>query len=305
MGIICGSGLGNLINALDKVNLIVTFSDIPNIQTSTVSGHAGKYVFGQIQSMRVVIMSGRLHYYEGNTCDQVTYPVIIMCLLGIRLLMVTNAAGGLNTSYKVGDIMIIRDHISLPGMSGNTPLYGPVPDYNQLNQLMSLYYGPEKSQIYKNTFERFPSMNLAYPATLQRLLAQSALEAGIEREHIQSGCYVCVSGPSYETPSEVKMLSMLGADAVGMSSIPEVIVAVQYRVQVVAMSLISNEIPKTHFPTTTEWLFDENVSSETPSMNGPGPNHLEVIAATSRRANDLVQTIKIFMNKIEILQSMS
>jgi purine nucleoside phosphorylase len=176
-----------------------------------------------------------------------------------------------------------------------------VPSFQEINNLLGSYYptSNEAQSLLNRPLDRFPSLNLAYSAYLQSLLGKSALQAGIPKERIHSGCYVCVSGPSYETPSEIQLMRKAGGDAVGMSSIPEVLVAVQYRVQVVLLSLISNEIPEPNFPSNTDWMFEENVSYDSiSSMNGAGPNHKEVIQATASRAEELIHAIHIFIGKL-------
>jgi purine-nucleoside phosphorylase len=211
IGIILGSGLGEIADEIKGID--ISYSEIPGFKSSGVHGHAGKLVIGELNSKPVVAMQGRLHYYEGNTIQEVVYPVRIMKLLGIKNLIVTNAAGGVNTSFTPGDLMIIADHLNL---LGNNPLIGKNNDE----------FGP-----------RFLDMSYAYDKSLMNLAEKTAKELNIKT---QKGVYAAMTGPTYETPTEVKMLRTLGADAVGMSTVPEVIVANHMGVKVLGISCITN-----------------------------------------------------------------
>ena len=211
IGIILGSGLGEIANEIKGIE--ISYSEIPGFKSSGVHGHAGKLVIGELGSKIVVAMQGRLHYYEGNTIQEVVYPVKVMKLLGIEKLIVTNAAGGVNTNYTPGDLMIIDDHLNL---LGNNPLIGKNNDE----------LGP-----------RFLDMSYAYDKSFIDLAEKIAKELNIK---IQKGVYAALTGPTYETPSEVRMLRTLGADAVGMSTVPEVIVANHMGVKVLGISCITN-----------------------------------------------------------------
>jgi len=211
IGIILGSGLGEIANEIKGIE--ISYSEIPGFKSSGVHGHAGKLVIGELGSKIVVAMQGRLHYYEGNTIQEVVYPVKVMKLLGIEKLIVTNAAGGVNTNYTPGDLMIIGDHLNL---LGNNPLIGKNNDE----------LGP-----------RFLDMSYAYDKSFIDLAEKIAKELNIK---IQKGVYAALTGPTYETPSEVRMLRTLGADAVGMSTVPEVIVANHMGVKVLGISCITN-----------------------------------------------------------------
>eukprot|EP00042_Codosiga_hollandica_P020242 m.64939 g.64939 ORF g.64939 m.64939 type:complete len:304 (+) comp49760_c0_seq1:133-1044(+) len=203
IAIICGSGLGGLADTIEDKQ-VFDFHDIPGFPVSTVAGHAGRLVFGTIAGKEVVCMQGRLHFYEGYSIHTTTLPVRVLHLLGAKILIVTNAAGGLNPAFNVGDIMILKDHINLMGMAGLTGLLGS-------NDPL---FGP-----------RFPPMNRAYDRNLQQLARQSAHELGFD-DFTRSGVYVFLSGPSYETPTEAHFLRTVGADACGMSTASEVVVAV-------------------------------------------------------------------------------
>ena len=190
-----------------------------------VPGHSGKLVFGLLNSVNVVCMVGRFHFYEGHALAQTTYPIRIFSLLGVETLLVTNASGALNAEkFKNGDIMIIRDHISIPGMAGNNPLIG-----HNLDR-----FGP-----------RFPATSDAYNVDLRRLAFSSFSDIKQEQTstvNIHEGVYVFVAGPSYETPHEARFLRLIGADAVGMSTVPEVVVARHCGMQVLGLSLITNKV---------------------------------------------------------------
>jgi len=211
IGIILGSGLGEIADEIKGIE--ISYSEIPGFKSSGVHGHAGKLVIGKLGSKTVVAMQGRLHYYEGNTIQEVVYPVRVMKLLGIEKLIVTNAAGGVNTNYTPGDLMIIGDHLNL---LGNNPLIGKNNDE----------LGP-----------RFLDMSYAYDKSFIDLAEKTAKELNIKT---QKGVYAAMTGPTYETPAEVRMLRTLGADAVGMSTVPEVIVANHMEVKVLGISCITN-----------------------------------------------------------------
>ena len=211
IGIILGSGLGEIADEIKGIE--ISYSEIPGFKSSGVHGHAGKLVIGKLGSKTVVAMQGRLHYYEGNTIQEVVYPVKVMKLLGIEKLIVTNAAGGVNTNYTPGDLMIIDDHLNL---LGNNPLIGKNNDE----------LGP-----------RFLDMSYAYDKSFIDLAEKTAKELNIKT---QKGVYAAMTGPTYETPAEVRMLRTLGADAVGMSTVPEVIVANHMGVKVLGISCITN-----------------------------------------------------------------
>ena len=216
VGMILGSGLGPLAEAVGKAT-IIPYSDLPFWPVSTVEGHQGRLVIGNLEGLEVLVMQGRVHYYEGYSLAQVTLPVRVMQRLGIEILIVTNAAGAINPAYTPGELMLITDHINLMGMAGQTPLRGP-----NLDAL-----GP-----------RFPDMSRAYDLSLRQLALQGAAEQGIT---LHQGVYVCLAGPSFETPADLRFLNIIGADAVGMSTVPEVTVARHGGMRVLGISGISNK----------------------------------------------------------------
>jgi purine nucleoside phosphorylase I, inosine and guanosine-specific len=211
VGIILGTGLGGLATKID-IEKELEYSEIPNFPISTVEGHSGKLIFGKLGSKNVVAMKGRFHYYEGYNMGQVTFPVRVMKFLGIKTLFVSNASGGMNPEFEIGDLMIINDHINLLP----NPLIGP-----NINEL-----GP-----------RFPDMSKAYDETFMVKAESIAKEFGIK---VQRGCYVGTTGPTFETPKEYQYFRIIGGDAVGMSTVPEVIVARHMDIPVFAMSIITD-----------------------------------------------------------------
>jgi purine-nucleoside phosphorylase len=212
VGVILGSGLGGLADGLADA-VVIPYSELPHFPTSSVPGHAGRLVLGRADGEPVVAMQGRVHFYEGFSPSQVVFPARVLCALGIRALVVTNAAGGINPTFQRGDLMAITDHLNLAGWN---PLVGTNDDR----------LGP-----------RFPDMSAAYSPALRALLFESASRRGVP---LQQGIYACFSGPSYETPAEIRMLRSLGADAVGMSTVPEVIAAAHMGVPVAGISCITN-----------------------------------------------------------------
>ena len=213
VGIILGTGLGALAKEIDS-ELIIDYKDIPHFPLSTVESHEGKLIFGKLGGKNVVAMQGRFHYYEGYTMKQITFPVRVMKALGIKVLCVSNIAGGMNPNYRRGDIMIINDHIN---MLGDNPLIGRNDDD----------LGP-----------RFPDMSEPYNKELIRLAEQIAME---ERIKVHAGVYLAVPGPNLETRAEYRMFRNFGADVVGMSTVPEVIVAIHSGLKVFGMTVISDE----------------------------------------------------------------
>jgi purine-nucleoside phosphorylase len=210
-GIILGTGLGQLVESID-IESELAYEEIPHFVSSTVEHHAGKLIFGKLGDENVICMSGRFHFYEGYSLEEITYPIRVMAALGISNLYISNVAGGLNKSYKRGDIMIIDDHINL---LGTNPLVG-------VN---------EKG-------DRWPDMFEPYSGELQQRAIAIAESEGIAIQ--KAGVYACISGPSLETRAEYRMLQNMGADAIGMSTIPEVIVAVHEKLKVFACSIITD-----------------------------------------------------------------
>ncbi|MDF2946938.1 MAG: purine-nucleoside phosphorylase [Bacillales bacterium] len=212
VGLILGSGLGVLAEEV-KNSVVIPYSEIPGFPVSTVEGHAGQLVIGDLEGIEVIVMQGRFHFYEGYEMDRVTYPVRVMKLLGIENIIITNAAGGINTSFEPGDLMIITDHIN---MVGTSPLIGK--NFNEFGT-------------------RFPDMSNAYNKEFINLAERVAVNLNIK---IKKGVYIGNTGPNYETPAEIRMGRVLGGDAVGMSTVPEVIVANHSGMKVLGISCISN-----------------------------------------------------------------
>ena len=218
-GIVLGSGLGKLADRIQNP-VVVPYSEIPHFPVSTAQGHKGNFIAGELGGKRVVAMQGRFHYYEGYSMEYVTLPIRVMKVLGIKYLFVSNAAGGVNYDYKVGDLMIIKDHINLLP----NPLIGPNMEE----------FGP-----------RFPDMTRPYSPQLIAAAKEIAAQEGIE---LKEGTYLASTGPTYETPAEYKYFRTIGADAVGMSTIPEVIVARHSSIPVFGISVITNEAHDDYAP---------------------------------------------------------
>ncbi|SCU99314.1 LAFA_0G23266g1_1 [Lachancea sp. 'fantastica'] len=221
--IICGSGLGGIV---DKVSvkpapLEIPYTQIPGFKSSTVAGHQGKLVFGYMQGSPVVLMCGRLHYYEGHELHETVFPIRVMNEWGfVKNLVVTNACGAVNPDYQVGDLMCLNDHINFPGLAGQHPLRGP--NFDE--------YGP-----------RFQALSDGYDLVLRKLLYSKRAELGLTRP-LHEGVYTYVSGPTFETRAEARMVRLFGGDVVGMSTVPEVIVARHCGLRVLALSLITNQV---------------------------------------------------------------
>ncbi|MGV8145037.1 MAG: purine-nucleoside phosphorylase [Alkaliphilus sp.] len=212
VGLILGSGLGVLADEIDNPQ-IIPYNEIPHFPVSTVEGHAGELVCGTLKGKHVLAMKGRFHYYEGYTMEEVTFPVRVMKALGICTVIVTNAAGGVNTEFEPGDLMIIDDHINF---AFDNPLMGK--NFSELG-------------------ERFTDMSNAYNKDLVKVAEEVA---ELIRMKIRKGTYTFMSGPTYETPAEIRMIKFLGGDAVGMSTVPEVMVAIHSGMKVLGISCISN-----------------------------------------------------------------
>jgi purine-nucleoside phosphorylase len=215
IGLVLGSGLSGITESVSGAD-IIPYGDIPFWPVSTVPGHSGRLLIGELEGQKVLVQQGRAHFYEGYSPAQITLPVRVMHALGISTVIVTNAAGGLNPAYEAGDLMLIRDHLNFPGLTGNNPLRGP----NDEN------VGP-----------RFPDMTYPYDPELRQMARQVAAEEDIP---LREGVYAFVAGPSYETPAELRLLQAVGADAVGMSTVPEVVVARHGGIRVLGISTITN-----------------------------------------------------------------
>ena len=250
--IILGTGLGELVNHID-IQTAIPYEEIPNFPVSTVEGHKGQLIFGMLGDKFVMAMQGRFHYYEGYTMKESTFPVRVMKALGVKTLFVSNAAGGMNPSFKVGDLMIITDHINL------------FPDH------------PLRGKNYNELGERFPAMNEAY----SKRLIEKARE--IAREHdirLMEGVYVGTQGPTFETPAEYRFFYRIGGDAVGMSTVPEVIVAFHAGMEVFGMSVITD-------------LGGENIA--------PDVSHEEVQEAAAKAQPVMSFIMKELINRFEEL----
>ncbi|KAK5860354.1 hypothetical protein PBY51_021839 [Eleginops maclovinus] len=257
VGIVCGSGLGGLAEMLKEPQYF-KYSDIPNFPKSTVHGHAGRLVFGTLKGKPCVCMQGRFHLYEGYPIQKITMPMRVFKLIGVETIFLTNAAGGLNQDYKVGDVMIMKDHINMPGFAGNNPLAGPNDDRFGI---------------------RFPCMSDAYDRKLRQMALDVASELGYN-DFFREGVYCVVGGPSFETIAECRMLHRLGADAVGMSTAHEVIVARHAGMRCFALSLISNRA-----------VMDYDSQEKA--------NHEEVLETGRQRAEQLEKLVATMVSRLE------
>ena len=216
IGIILGSGLNDLAHSVQKAD-VTPYGELPNWPRSTVQGHAGRLVIGELEGQPVMVMQGRTHFYEGYSMSQITLPIRVMLRMGLEMMFVTNAAGGVNPDFAPGDVMLITDNLNLVGMTGSNPLMGP-----NIDEL-----GP-----------RFPDMSQAYDSELMTLARKAASENNIT---LREGVYCGLSGPSFEGPADLRFLRMAGTDSVGMSTVPEVIVARHGGMRVLGLSGISNK----------------------------------------------------------------
>ncbi len=216
IGLVLGSGLSALANEIQNAD-VIPYQEIPHWPESTVVGHSGRIVIGELAGHNVFVQQGRVHYYEGYSMSQITLPIRVMKLLGVHTLIVTNAAGGINRNFVPGDLMLIEDHINLPGIAGHSPLRGANDDT----------FGP-----------RFPDMTIPYDADLRRLARKVADQMGLS---LQQGVYAYVAGPSFETPAELRYLQSIGADAVGMSTVPSVVAARHAGIRTIGISTITNQ----------------------------------------------------------------
>jgi len=216
VGLILGSGLNSLADSVQNAD-VIPFADLPNWPVSTVHGHSGRLVIGELEGQPVFVMQGRVHFYEGYSMSQITLPVRVMLRLGLEMMFVTNAAGGINPEFEPGDVMLITDNLNFVGMAGANPLMGP-----NIDEL-----GP-----------RFPDMSQSYDRDLMAGARKVATE---EKISLREGVYCALSGPSFESPADLRFLRAVGADAVGMSTAPEVIVARHGGMRVLGLSGISNK----------------------------------------------------------------
>ncbi len=218
VAIITGSGLSAVAGEIGEPDRI-PYDEVPHFLPTTVEGHPGELVVGEMSTKQVALMAGRTHFYEGHSLQRITFPMRVLHALGVDTYIITNAAGGLRADFRAGDLMLITDHINLVGMAGFNPLWGP----------NDSRFGP-----------RFVDMSAAYDVALRGIALSVAQELGLE---LQQGVYVMSAGPTFETPADVRFLRLIGADAVGMSTVPEVIVARHQGSRVLGISHISNVIP--------------------------------------------------------------
>lgn len=249
IGLILGSGLGDYANKIEN-KITIPYKDIPDFPLSTVAGHAGQFVMGELKGCKVIAMQGRVHYYEGYTQRKITLPVRIMKSLGVQKMILTNAAGGVNKDFAPGTLMMITDHINF---SGSNPLIGENPDE----------FGA-----------RFPDMSNIYSKEYRDSLKELAIKEGIE---LKEGVYMMFSGPSYETLAEIRMARVMGADAVGMSTVPEAIVCSQMGISVLGISCITN---------CAAGILDQPL------------NHKEVVETADRVKHDFERVLDLALSKV-------
>lgn len=259
--VITGSGLGGLADEVQGAT-VVPYEEIPHFVSTSVLGHAGRLIVGDLAGREVALMQGRIHFYEGYSLQRITFPIRVVHRLGADTLIVTNAAGGLRQDWEAGDLMLITDHINLVGMAGLNPLRGPNDER----------LGP-----------RFVDMSGAYDRRLRELALSVADELGIS---LRQGTYIMSGGPTFETPADVRFLQQIGADAVGMSTVPEVVVARHEGMRVLGISHISNVIPS-------------NPDLETPSGGDAEGLHQEVLDAGSRVMPKLKMLITRIIERLD------
>ncbi|KAI9844089.1 MAG: hypothetical protein M1837_005803 [Sclerophora amabilis] len=283
VGIICGSGLGGLAETIQpEPQFQIDYKHVPGFPTSSVPGHAGKLVFGLLgnDKLPVVLMVGRVHFYEGHSIERITFPVRVFQKLGVETVIVTNAAGGLNESYAVGDIVVLNDHLNLAGLAGIHPLRGPNADG----------FGV-----------RFPALSDAYDLELRRAAFQAweVVRSQGSKRSVHEGVYAFVGGPSYETRAEARMLRNLGADLVGMSTVPEIIVARHCGMRVLAMSLVTNNVVLDAGPRGDD-LQVEGIDGKdlSKTMEKGKADHEEVLAAGREAAKDVEALVDHLLEKV-------
>lgn len=270
--IICGSGLGGISNRISSDNpkpLEIRYDDIPGFKKSTVAGHQGSLVFGKMNGVPVVLMSGRLHGYEGHSLFDITLPIRVLHHIGdVKQLIVTNAAGGINPNFNPCDLMCIYDHINLPGFAGLHPL---------------------KGSNFDETGPRFLPLTDAYDLGLRKLLFKKKQELGIDRP-LHEGTYMYVSGPTFETRAESRVIRLLGGDAVGMSTVPEIIVARHCGWKILALSLITNKCVIDPPPSALE--------TENSSMDEGIASHAEVLENGKKASLDVEQLVAAVVSEL-------
>ncbi|KAK2739030.1 hypothetical protein FQN57_006712 [Myotisia sp. PD_48] len=275
IAIICGSGLGGLASTIDaETKCEFDYETIPGFPTSSVPGHLGKLVFGFLKpNIPTVLMVGRAHYYEGHSMEKVTFPVRLFKALGVEVVIVTNACGGLNPEYAVGDVVLLNDHLFLAGISGSHPLRGP--NANEFGV-------------------RFPALSDAYDLELRRTAhhAWKQVKLPDSKRRIHEGVYAFCAGPSFETRAECRMLRQLGADTVGMSTVPEIIVARHCGLRVLAMSLVTNNCVLTPVPRGDDHLLETSTAKELNTIIEEGKaTHEEVLEAGQEAAADMQKLV--------------
>ncbi|KAH3668186.1 hypothetical protein OGAPHI_001940 [Ogataea philodendri] len=277
--IICGSGLGGIGEILQGETVAIAYQTIPYFKSSTVEGHAGKLLFGEIGPNKVPVMCmvGRLHFYEGYSFDEATFPVRVAASMGAQILLVTNAAGGINPAYKPGDLMIISDHLNLPGVSGYHPLRGPNLDK----------FGP-----------RFLPLSDAYDFDLRLEFVKQAKQVLKLSRTIHEGTYCYVAGPSYETRAEVRFIRTIGGDSVGMSTVPEVIVARHSNMKVLGLSLITNAGLGTPPVSALEFLEQKQEDSQIKDQQDGMASHEEVLESANSASKDVNILVEAFINAV-------
>ncbi|KZF21207.1 purine nucleoside phosphorylase [Xylona heveae TC161] len=285
VAIVCGSGLGSLVQTLHPEPLFaIDYHSIPYFPISTVAGHAGQLVAGFLGNTNTpcVLMVGRFHFYEGHSLEKVTFPARVFKCLGIDTIILTNAAGGLNPDYAVGDIVVINDHLNLAGLAGVHPLRGPNADEFGI---------------------RFLPLSDAYDLELRREAhrAWSQLGPDRRRRRIHEGVYAYVCGPTYETRAECRMLRRLGADVVGMSTVPEIVVARHCGLRVLAMSLVTNTAVLDPGPRGDDFHLDETSSEELHKVMEKGmANHEEVIEASHHASLVMQELVRHCVDDLSI-----
>jgi purine-nucleoside phosphorylase len=256
IAIICGTGLGGLADLVEDA-IILSYSEIPHFTTSSVPGHAGKLIFGKLSGKRVVCMQGRIHTYEGHSMWKMTFPVRVFAAMGANILLATNACGGINRKMSEGDVMVMKDHINLPGLAGLNPLIG----------LNDTRFGP-----------RFQELTTAYDKGLRKLVA--AVAQKLDMNFVKEGVYCFQSGPFFETIAELVMMKNMGADAAGMSTVPEVMVGRHCGMRCLGISLVTNMAIDSY----------ESVDY---------PDHAETLKAGDNRAADLKRLFAALVAEIE------
>jgi purine-nucleoside phosphorylase len=297
LAIVCGSGLGQLVEGLDEVSVKVPYSNIPHFSKSQVIGHANQLIFGAVRmtsglKLPAILMLGRLHCYEGVRPVDTVFPIILLRMLGVTHILLTNASGGVNAGFHKGDVMILRDHINMASIAGASPLVGPMLEPAKLKAVTSKF--PLKGLLHsenkkEDSLTRFPNLNGIYNRSLSQLLYRAFLTQ-FEVGQVHAGVYFYNYGPCYESPAEIAIIRQVGADAVGMSTLPEVIMAHNLGMTLCAFALITNECTSIS-GTGQSWLTD-SLSTQAVYQ---GPSHLEVMDASKQRAVKLTAAVKHFM----------